>query len=130
MKQITSLYPLALAVISGKTYVFPGWIEVPMETTLSEIEKYRTLPDLSNIPGKGASNDEVAAYLQGKYITQNINLSERKEFLVDASKGNTQYTVIQQSGKWSCSCPGYGFRGRCKHIDNLKQTFIDEANSK
>ena len=41
-------------------------------------------------------------------------------FKVPSSSGGT-YTVKQLRDKsWTCSCPGYKFHGRCKHIDSLK----------
>jgi len=36
---------------------------------------------------------------------------------VQGSKGNTYY--ITMSGTPNCSCPGYQFRGSCKHIKEL-----------
>lgn len=38
---------------------------------------------------------------------------------VAGSKGNS-YTVVLSGGSWSCSCPGHGFRGRCRHVDELR----------
>lgn len=40
---------------------------------------------------------------------------------VTGSSGSI-YTLTQSGGRWSCSCPGYGFRGRCKHSDGMKDT--------
>ena len=37
---------------------------------------------------------------------------------VEGSKGS-RYIVSLDSGRWSCSCPGHGFRGRCRHVDQL-----------
>lgn len=37
---------------------------------------------------------------------------------VEGSKGN-RYTVSLDSGRWSCTCPGHGFRGRCRHVDGI-----------
>ena len=37
---------------------------------------------------------------------------------VQGSKGN-RYTVSRTSGRWSCTCPGHGFRGRCRHVDEV-----------
>ncbi len=37
---------------------------------------------------------------------------------VEGSKGN-RYTVSWDSGRWSCTCPGHGFRGRCRHVDEV-----------
>lgn len=34
---------------------------------------------------------------------------------VAGSKGN-RYIVTRDSGRWSCSCPGHGFRGHCRHV--------------
>jgi ribosomal protein L21E len=40
---------------------------------------------------------------------------------VPGSKGNS-YTVNLDSGRWSCTCPGHGFRGRCRHVDEIRIT--------
>jgi len=37
---------------------------------------------------------------------------------VRGSKGN-RYIVSQDLGRWSCTCPGHGFRGRCRHVDEV-----------
>lgn len=38
---------------------------------------------------------------------------------VVGSKGNS-YTVSLSGGVWACSCPGHGFRGRCRHVDDMR----------
>ena len=38
---------------------------------------------------------------------------------VTGSKGN-DYVVSLSNGAWTCSCPGHGFRGRCRHVDELR----------
>ena len=38
---------------------------------------------------------------------------------VIGSKGN-EYEVVLSEGAWTCSCPGHGFRGRCRHVDQLR----------
>ena len=37
---------------------------------------------------------------------------------VAGSKGN-EYIVSLDGSRWSCTCPGHGFRGRCRHVDEL-----------
>jgi hypothetical protein len=37
---------------------------------------------------------------------------------VEGSKGN-RYTVSRDAGRWSCTCPGHGFRGRCRHVEEV-----------
>jgi len=38
---------------------------------------------------------------------------------VSGSNGN-EYVVSESNGVWTCSCPGHGFRGRCRHVDELR----------
>ena len=38
---------------------------------------------------------------------------------VVGSKGSA-YEVSFGSGSWTCSCPGHSFRGRCRHVDQLR----------
>jgi hypothetical protein len=47
--------------------------------------------------------------------------SEKKTYKVEGSKGN-KYTIVNDEGIWTCSCPAHGFgRGKdCKHIKNIK----------
>lgn len=42
-----------------------------------------------------------------------------RTWTVAGSKGN-QYTVTLSQGSWSCTCPGHGFRNRCRHVDELR----------
>lgn len=44
--------------------------------------------------------------------------SARETITVQGSKGNT-YIVTKENGKATCSCPGYGFRKTCKHVQEL-----------
>jgi len=41
--------------------------------------------------------------------------SKKVQIVVQGSKGNT-YIVTKESGKASCTCPGFSFRRTCKHI--------------
>lgn len=38
---------------------------------------------------------------------------------VIGSKGDTYY-VTNDNGNWSCTCVGFKFQGRCKHIEKVK----------
>jgi len=38
---------------------------------------------------------------------------------VPGSKGG-EYVVSFDAGRWSCNCPGHGFRNRCRHVDELR----------
>ena len=46
-------------------------------------------------------------------------VSKNGMWKVLGSKGES-YTVTSEAGQWSCSCVGFGFRRKCKHIDSIK----------
>ena len=46
------------------------------------------------------------------------NIKSNKVYKVKSSRGNSTYDVkMNVSGSMECTCPGYGFRRRCRHID-------------
>lgn len=49
---------------------------------------------------------------------------ESEVWTVEGSKGN-EYTVTRKGEQWSCTCPGFGFRGQCKHVNAKKQEVLD-----
>ena len=50
-----------------------------------------------------------------------VKSSEKKTYKVEGSKGN-KYTIVNDEGIRTCSCPSHGFgRGKdCKHIKQIK----------
>jgi len=53
-------------------------------------------------------------------VDETPELSRGKEYKVLGSKGNI-YTVTDESGAWSCTCPASKWqKGECKHIAKLK----------
>jgi hypothetical protein len=44
-----------------------------------------------------------------------------KSFEVLSSNGKDYYTVTIQGSYNSCTCPGFGFRGYCKHVKQFLQ---------
>jgi hypothetical protein len=47
--------------------------------------------------------------------------SDRIEKIIIGSKGN-EYKVVKEFGKSTCTCPGFTFRGRCRHLAELELT--------
>jgi hypothetical protein len=50
-----------------------------------------------------------------------LQLNEREKPLVvevKGSKGQT-YFLSNPGGEWHCTCPGFSFRGECKHIKEM-----------
>ena len=51
-----------------------------------------------------------------------IRKEEPWKYSVDKD-GKHVYTLTKsQQGKWSCSCPGFGFRHKCKHVEALMES--------
>ena len=42
-----------------------------------------------------------------------------RTYEVQGSTGNT-YTVTQDGDTWTCTCPGFGWRRKCRHITEVK----------
>ena len=40
---------------------------------------------------------------------------------IQGSKGN-RYFVNLSAGQFSCTCAGHGFRGKCRHVDEIAKT--------
>ena len=40
---------------------------------------------------------------------------------ITGSKGD-QYTVVEDAGRWSCTCSGFQFRGKCRHLEQAKMS--------
>lgn len=90
--------PLIYRGLNDKTYGVAGsiWIEVPSGTTLEELEDYMV-------------------YKPRKQPTEH----EEKHWTVVGSKGN-HYTVRLKAGQYTCTCAGFGWRRKCRHIEGIK----------
>ncbi len=89
---------------SGKTFAGSGGvaIEVDAGTLREDIEEFFCW------------GTEARKYWDSNYSDEPVKTIE-----VKGSKGNT-YKVTKQGDKWKCQCSGFQFRGKCKHITNLK----------
>ena len=67
--------------------------------------------------------EELAKMWKKKNYTKPQPKTEvKKTYKVKGSKGNV-YSVVNDMGFWTCSCPAHGFgRGKdCKHITEIKK---------
>ena len=97
--------PFTMTYGSAK-YIMPGWYKLDNNT--------ETLPDIEDIgyyPYKPKIDDSLK------------NIDSNKVYKVTSSKGDKQYQVqMNTSGSLECECPGYGFRRRCRHIDEITRS--------
>lgn len=96
-------YPPMLfnSVVSGKTYIIHSnpriWTEVPTGSKLEDFPQYQIKRQESAIP----------------VIT-------KREHRVQSSKPGKFYTVTQSGNYYSCSCTGFLYRNKCKHVELVK----------
>ena len=75
-----------------------GWKKVPAN---AKLEDYHT-PEVKSIQS---------------VVNQTI------EIKVASSKPGSYYTVTKSQHHYSCTCRGYEFRSRCRHIDEIKEKY-------
>jgi len=91
--------PMLYTDMSGQKWAVSGqhWLEVPDTLTLDRVDEYMVV-DQRFTP---AQSPDVRTYE------------------VQGSTGNT-YTVTQDGDTWTCTCPGFGWRRKCRHINEVK----------
>lgn len=91
--------PMLYTDMTGQKWAVSGqhWIEVPDTLTLDRVGEYMVV-DQRFTP---AQSPDVCTYE------------------VQGSTGNT-YTVTQDGDTWTCTCAGFGWRRKCRHITEVK----------
>ena len=93
--------PPAIANLPNGRYAVSGgtWVRVPDDTKFEDLDKYMTY--------------------ERKRPESPPDASERV-WAVVGSKG-AHYTVRANQGRYTCTCPGFGWRRKCKHIEQVKK---------
>jgi len=95
--------PFTMSIGSDK-YIMPGWYKLDKDEDMPNIE------DIAFYPYKPSKRPLPEG-------------SIGKVYKVLSSKGDKEYQVnYNVTGSLECSCPGYGFRRRCRHIDQITST--------
>ena len=50
-------------------------------------------------------------------------VNQTLEFQVAASKPGSYYKVTKSQNHYSCTCKGYEFRSKCRHIEEIKEKY-------
>lgn len=80
-------------------------------------DKIGLTTDMPHFPVRVLNRENIVEVSGAKFDYTPVK-SARETITVQGSKGNT-YIVTKENGKVSCSCPGYGFRKTCKHVQEL-----------
>ena len=98
-----SIIPPCTMSLGSKKYIMPSWYELDKNEKLPNIKDIKHI--MPNIPNK----DNIP------------NIDSYKVYKVLSSKGDKEYEVnMNISGSLECSCMGYGFRRKCRHIEEVK----------
>ena len=100
-KPVTVTWPpiLSRSIVTGQLYAISGdvWLPVPDGTTRKDLPRYMVVKR-SEAPVSPLSDS----------------------WQVQGSKGNT-YTVRSQGDQWTCTCAGFGWRRKCRHVAEKKE---------
>ena len=91
---LLSDFPSGRYAISGNV-----WIKVPADTKFTDLDRYM-VHERAKRPESPADAPDGA-------------------WAVVGSKG-ASYTVRAVQGRYTCTCPGFGWRGKCKHSDKIR----------
>jgi hypothetical protein len=67
-----------------------------------------------------ALNRVIKIQSPSKTLTQSIKKTAPKVWKVKSKRSGEVYTVTNNSGSWSCTCVGFQYHRRCKHITEKK----------
>ena len=108
-------WPPCICVLPSGTFAVSGskWLSVPPGTTFEDLPRYmvtKTVRDRTEAP------------------------VSKKQWKVRGSRG-TEYTVTRHGATsrqifFSCTCVGYGFRRKCKHIEGIKNKHAPKQQTK
>jgi hypothetical protein len=97
---------------NGEVTVFKN--PLPIDTRRRKFEKV-----------KHKALDRIAKTLQSNEKTLQ---SDYPNWQVKSDSGK-MYTVELISGKYHCNCIGYGYRGKCKHSEQMRQKNESQSSS-
>lgn len=100
-KEIIHVIPPTIVTMNRRFAIIAGtWVEVDDSVTLEMLRERWISP--------------------GPKVKK-VDSLEYETFKVKSSSGKGSYAVRKfNNGTWTCSCPSYGFRRRCKHIETIK----------
>ena len=106
--EIKSWYPPVIAnTLSGKYFILDGkWYPTDDTITIDELRSRWVRVDWKGDPYQAPKVEERTT---------------TKYFEIPSSDGKKTYTVSVSGSSAICTCTGFGFRSRCKHVDQVKK---------
>jgi len=91
------------------------------ETKLKHIDQNEYLcltTGLKDFPVRVINRNKIVS-IDNNQIKKAKVSSVKLTKIVKGSKGD-EYIVTKENGQWSCTCVGFQFRRKCKHIGDIK----------
>jgi hypothetical protein len=111
-------------VVPNHTYLFDGKSNILAYAKASNGEVvilHKPLPmDTRKRKFIKVKHKELDSY-GATVVLEEPDLSNTPHWSVKSDSGKT-YTVTLESGKYTCNCVGYAYRGVCKHSKQIKET--------
>jgi hypothetical protein len=108
-------------VVPNHTYLFDGKSNILAYAKASNGEVvilHKPLPmDTRRRKFVKVKHKELDAY-GATVVLDSPDLSNTPHWSVKSDSGKT-YTVTLESGKYTCNCVGYAYRGKCKHSESV-----------
>ncbi len=70
---------------------------------------------------------EDSSHIWNRYQLDQKTFKNNVQFDITSSSGSS-YKVTMQDARWSCTCAGFGFRKRCRHLEEAKQKYSNQIN--
>lgn len=62
-----------------------------------------------------------------KEFTPKVGVKFSKK--INSSRGGKTIYTVSYTDKWSCTCSGFKFRGKCAHVEQVKSEFKSKINA-
>ena len=110
-------------VVPNHTYLFDGKSNILAYAKASNDELvilHKPLP-LDTRRRKFVKVKHEALDSYGATVVLDVpNLENTPHWTVKSDSGKS-YTITLESGKYTCNCVGFAYRGKCKHSDEIKK---------
>jgi hypothetical protein len=92
--------------------------------TWAEADTVCLLTDCDNVPNRVISISKILSAVKlGSSVAET---PQTPTWAVAGSRGSV-YTVRMEHKKLTCSCPGFQFRGQCRHIEQIREQVKEVA---
>jgi hypothetical protein len=76
---------------------------------------------IKSFPVRSVDTTRIVSINGVKSKSVKAAVSKTRTWIVAGSRGQN-YTVTEENGRRSCTCPGYHYRSNCKHLHKIDST--------